>query len=84
MTLPGFVDRKTLADEMSLPRSAVDAIFRTLPVTRFPGCPRKVFVKREDVMQLVERGTHHPGGVQSTERQRPGECANTPRPGTRR
>lgn len=84
MTLPGFIDRKTLASEMGLPRSAVDAIFRTLPVTRFPGCPRKVFVKRADVIELVERGTCQPGRVQSQEIQRPGECANTPRPGTRR
>jgi hypothetical protein len=57
MTLPGFIDRKTLAKEMCLPRSAVDAIFRSLPVTRVPGCPRKPFVKRADVIELIERGT---------------------------
>jgi hypothetical protein len=86
MTLPGLIDRKTLAKEMCLPRSVVDAIFHTLPVTRFPGCPRKVFVKRADVIELMERGTTGtPGGVVlRSQDKRPGECANTPGPGTRR
>ena len=55
-TLPHLLDRKALAEETGLPRSAIDAIFRALPVVTFPDC-RKVFVKRQDVLDLIESGT---------------------------
>lgn len=57
MSLPELVDRKTLAEEMGVPRSAVDAIFRAVPVVIFEHAPRKVFVRREDVQRLVEART---------------------------
>ena len=61
--LPKLLDRKTLADEMDVPRSTVDAIFRQLPVVTFPdpttstGRHRKVYVRRDDVQALIERST---------------------------
>lgn len=55
--LPALVDRKRLAAETGLPRSAVDAIFRALPVVAFPG-HRKVYVRREDVDRLIEASTY--------------------------
>lgn len=61
--LPKLIDRKRLADEMGLPRSTVDAIFRELSVVTFPdpttstGRHRKVYVRRDDVQALIERST---------------------------
>ena len=52
MALPRLLDRKTLAAEMGLPRSAVDVVFRSLPVVALPGL-RKPMVRREDVLRLL-------------------------------
>lgn len=60
--LPQLLDRKALAEETGLPRSAIDAIFRQVPVVTFPDC-RKVFVKRADVASLIERGTWRNDGT---------------------
>lgn len=67
--LPQLLDRKMLAEELGIPRSTVDAIFRQLPVVTFPdpttatGRHRKVFVKRHDVAELIERGTYSNNGT---------------------
>ncbi len=58
--LPKLLDRKTLAAEMGLPRSAVDAVFRSLPVVALPGL-RKPMVRREDVLRLLEESTFRDG-----------------------
>lgn len=68
--LPKLIDRKTLAVEMGIPRSTVDAIFRQLSVVTFPdpststGRHRKVYVKRADVEALIERGTFKNDGTE--------------------
>lgn len=55
--LPELVDRKRLAEEMGgVPRSVVDAVFRSLPVVVLPGL-RKPMVRRADVLELLERST---------------------------
>lgn len=59
-SLPALLDRKAVAHELGVPRSTVDAIFRALPVVTFPD-HRKVYVRREDVTQLLDAGTHRPG-----------------------
>ena len=67
--LPQLLDRKMLAEELGIPRSTVDAIFRQLPVVTFPdpttatGRHRKVFVKRDDVADLIQRGTYANDGT---------------------
>ena len=58
--LPKLLDRKTLAAEMGLPRSAVDVVFRSLPVVALPGL-RKPMVRREDVLRLLEESTFRDG-----------------------
>ncbi len=54
--LPQLLDRKTLAEEMGVPRSTVDAIFLALPVVTFPN-HRKVYVRRADVDALIASST---------------------------
>ena len=65
--LPQLLDRKTLAAEMGIPRSAIDAIFRVLDVVAFPDL-RKSFVRREDVHRLIEEHTFGDDRVRPTGR----------------
>lgn len=68
--LPKLLDRKTLSEELGVPRSTVDVIFRQLPVVTFAdsstrsGRHRKVYVKREDVQDLIQRGTFPNDGTE--------------------
>jgi len=55
-SLPHLVDRQELRKEMGIPRSTIDAIYRLLPTLGFPG-HKKRFVRRADVIDLIERGT---------------------------
>lgn len=61
-TLPALVDRPTLAREMGVKRSTVDAIFRELTHVAFPGST-KVYVLRADVAALLERSSFPRGSV---------------------
>lgn len=54
--LPELLDRKRLAEEMGVPRSVVDAVFRSLPVVVLPGL-RKPMVRRADVLELIAAST---------------------------
>ena len=63
LPLPQLLDRKRLQTETGLPRSAVDAIFRTLPVVDLPN-HRKVYVKRLDVEKLIADATFRNDGTQ--------------------
>lgn len=54
--LPALLDRKRLAEEMGVPRSVVDAVFRAVPVVALPGL-RKPMVRRADVLELIEQST---------------------------
>lgn len=62
MKLPELIDRRQLQRETGLPRSAIDAIFRKLPVVTLPD-HRKVYVRREHVVELIESGTHPNDGT---------------------
>jgi hypothetical protein len=52
-TLPKLLDCKHLRDELGITRAAAEAIMRQLPVIEPPGL-RKVYVKRTDVLRLLE------------------------------
>ena len=54
--LPRLLDRKGLAAETGLPRSAIDVIFRHCPVVALPG-HRKAYVRRADVSAYFEQHT---------------------------
>jgi hypothetical protein len=54
--LPQLLDRKGLAAETGLPRSAIDVIFRHCPIVALPG-HRKVYVRRTDVSAYFDRHT---------------------------
>ena len=51
-----------LGEETGLKRAALDAIFRELPVTTLPN-HRKVYVRRDDVMALLEQRTFRNDGT---------------------
>lgn len=58
--LPALVDRKTLAEELGVRRSTIDAIFRAIAqeggVVVYPGT-RKPLVRRADVERLTAAST---------------------------
>jgi hypothetical protein len=54
--LPELLDAKHLAAELGVTRAAAEAIIRQLPIVQVPGL-RKVYVRRPDVEQLLERCT---------------------------
>jgi hypothetical protein len=56
--LPALLDAKELQAELGVTRAAAEAIMRQLPVVQFEGL-RKVYVRRADVLALVERRTFH-------------------------
>jgi hypothetical protein len=53
--------------ELGLGRSAIDAVFRELPVVVFPGSSRP-HVRREDYLELVQLSTYDDGRVRLTTR----------------
>jgi hypothetical protein len=52
----GFLTRSDLA-ELGLPRGAVDAIFKALPVIAFPGT-RRPLIRVEDYLAFVAEHTY--------------------------
>ena len=52
----GFLTRTDLA-ELGLPRGAVDAIFKALPVVAFPGT-RRPLIRVEDYLAFVAEHTY--------------------------
>jgi hypothetical protein len=54
--LPELLDCKTLQAELGVTRAAAEKIMQALPIVQIPGL-RKVFVRRPDVEQLLERCT---------------------------
>jgi hypothetical protein len=55
-TLPGLVDAKGLQAELGVTRAAAETIMRQLPIVTIEGL-RKVYVRRADVLDLIERRT---------------------------
>jgi hypothetical protein len=54
--LPRLLDCRGIRDELGVSRAAAEAIMRQLPKVVVPGL-RKVYVRREDVLRLVNRST---------------------------
>jgi hypothetical protein len=54
--LPELLDAKALQRELGVTRAAAEKIMQALPIVQIPGL-RKVFVRRPDVEQLLERCT---------------------------
>jgi predicted DNA-binding protein (UPF0278 family) len=54
--LPQLLDAKHLAAELGITRAAAEAIMRRLPAVQFPDL-RKVYVRRTDVVALLEAST---------------------------
>jgi hypothetical protein len=54
--LPALLDAKALQAELGITRAAAEAIMRQLPSVQFEGL-RKVYVRRADVLELIERRT---------------------------
>lgn len=56
LELPTLLDCRGIRDELGVSRAAAEAIMRQLPKVVVPGL-RKVYVRREDVLRLVEQST---------------------------
>jgi hypothetical protein len=54
--LPELLDAKRLQGELGITRAAAEALMRQLPIVQVPGL-RKVYVRRPDVIALLERCT---------------------------
>lgn len=54
--LPQLLDAKNLAAELGITRAAAEAIMRQLPTVQVPDL-RKVYVRRDHVLALLERCT---------------------------
>jgi hypothetical protein len=54
--LPDLLDSKRLQAELGITRAAAEAIMRKLPTVKFEDL-RKVYVRRADVLALIEKRT---------------------------
>lgn len=52
--LPELLDTKKLSAELGVTRAAAEAIMRKLPTLKFEDL-RKVYVRRDDVLALIEK-----------------------------
>lgn len=64
MSAPELMDRAALARHMGLTKVDVERVFRSVPVVSLPGS-RKVYVRREDVVELIDAATTRPGQVRA-------------------
>lgn len=55
-TLPRLIDQRGIVDELGITRAAAEKIMRLIPKVHVAGL-RKVYVKRDDVLRLLEEGT---------------------------
>jgi hypothetical protein len=55
--LPELLDAKALQRELGVTRAAAEKIMQALPIVQITGL-RKVFVRRSDVEQLLQRCTY--------------------------
>ena len=56
LLLPRLIDQRGIADELGVTRAAAETIMRQIPKVHVPGL-RKVYVKRDDVVRIIEEGT---------------------------
>lgn len=54
--LPRLIDQRGISEELGVTRAAAEKIMRQVPKIHFPGL-RKVYVKRDDVVRVIEEGT---------------------------
>ncbi len=54
--LPALLDCRGIMDELGVKRATAEAIMQRVPRVEFPGL-RKVFVRRSDVLRLIEERT---------------------------
>jgi len=54
--LPRLIDQRGIVDELGVTRAAAEKIMRLVPKVHVTGL-RKVYVKRDDVLHLLEEGT---------------------------
>lgn len=54
--LPRLIDQRGIADELGVTRAAAERIMQQVPKVHVPGL-RKVYVKRDDVVRMIEEGT---------------------------
>jgi hypothetical protein len=54
--LPRLIDQRGIAEELGVTRAAAEKIMRQVPKVHVPGL-RKVYVKRDDVLRVIEEGT---------------------------
>jgi hypothetical protein len=54
--LPRLIDQRGIVDELGVTRAAAEKIMRLIPKVHVAGL-RKVYVKRDDVLRLLEEGT---------------------------
>ena len=61
--LPELLDAKRLQAELGVTRAVVEKLMRQLPLVVFEDV-RKVYVRRDDVVRLVEQRTFRPDRVE--------------------
>jgi len=54
--LPRLIDQRGIVEELGVTRAAAEKIMRLVPKVHVAGL-RKVYVKRDDVLGLIEDGT---------------------------
>jgi hypothetical protein len=54
--LPTLLDQRGIMEELGVTRAAAEKIMRQVTKVHLPGL-RKVYVKREDVRELIDEGT---------------------------
>lgn len=54
--LPRLLDQRGIAEELGVTRAAAERIMQQVPKVHVKGL-RKVYVKRDDVMRMLEEGT---------------------------
>jgi hypothetical protein len=56
LRLPQLLDQRALSEELNVTSAAAEKIMRQVPKVHFPGL-RKVYVKRDDVIRVIEEAT---------------------------
>ena len=56
LTLPRLIDLRGIADELGVTRAAAEEIMYLVPKVHVPGL-RKVYVRRDDVLRVLEEAT---------------------------
>jgi hypothetical protein len=54
--LPRLIDQRGIVDELGVTRAAAEKIMRLIPKVHVAGL-RKVYVRRDDVLRVIEEGT---------------------------